>query len=144
MNIMEQMRVHFAQAIKSRNTTQKNIMSYLLGTLQRYTCTKENPGKTLPDNVTLEKLKKLKMDIEDNISKYPEKINEEKDLLAVINQYLPPQLSREGIVSWIQENVNFDEVKPKQKVIGMIKSQFGTSIDGKLVQDVLNNEFANI
>jgi uncharacterized protein YqeY len=55
----------------------------------------------------------------------------------ILQSYLPQMVSREDIVAWIQENVDFAQFKNKMQAMGTIMKHFGKAADGKLVNEIL-------
>jgi len=57
--------------------------------------------------------------------------------LAVVEGYLPKMVSREEIVSWIGENIDFSQYKNKMQAMGPIMKHFGAAADGNAVRMIL-------
>lgn len=55
----------------------------------------------------------------------------------ILQSYLPQMVSREDIVAWIQDNVDFAQFKNKMQAMGTIMKHFGKAADGKLVNEIL-------
>jgi len=55
----------------------------------------------------------------------------------ILQSYLPQMVSREDIVAWIQENVDFAQFNNKMQAMGTIMKHFGKAADGKLVNEIL-------
>jgi Glu-tRNA(Gln) amidotransferase subunit E-like FAD-binding protein len=45
--------------------------------------------------------------------------------------------TREEIISWIKENIDFSEYKNKMQAMGAIMKHFGKQADGKMVNEIL-------
>ena len=63
-------------------------------------------------------------------------INEVKEEIAIIEEYLPKQLSKEEIVPIVQEIINetgATSIKDMGKVMGQAKAKLGVSADGKTI-----------
>ena len=56
-----------------------------------------------------------------------------------LQSYLPQMVSREDIVAWIQDNVDFAQFKNKMQAMGTIMKHFGKAADGKLVNEILKD-----
>jgi uncharacterized protein YqeY len=64
--------------------------------------------------------------------------NEESSAyLDVLKLYLPKMASREEIVAWIRENIDFSDFKNKMQAMGTIMKHFGKQADGKMVNEIL-------
>jgi hypothetical protein len=45
--------------------------------------------------------------------------------------------SREEIIAWISENIDFSDFKNKMQAMGPIMKHFGKQADGKMVNQIL-------
>ena len=57
--------------------------------------------------------------------------------LRILQSYLPKMASREEIVAWIEENINFVEYQNKMQAMGKIMKHFGKQAEGKMVNEIL-------
>ena len=57
--------------------------------------------------------------------------------LRILQSYLPKMASREEIVAWIDENINFVEYQNKKQAMGKIMKHFGKQAEGKMVNEIL-------
>ena len=65
------------------------------------------------------------------------KKEESSEYLNILELYLPRMASREEIIAWIKENVDFSEYKNKMQAMGTIMKHFGKQADGKMVNEIL-------
>ena len=65
------------------------------------------------------------------------KQEESSEYLSILETYLPKMVTREEIMAWIQENVDFSEYKNKMQAMGTIMKHFGKQADGKMVNQIL-------
>jgi uncharacterized protein YqeY len=64
--------------------------------------------------------------------------NEESSAyLDILKFYLPKMASREEIIAWISENIDFSDFKNKMQAMGPIMKHFGKQADGKMVNQIL-------
>jgi uncharacterized protein YqeY len=64
--------------------------------------------------------------------------NEESSAyLTILQLYLPRMASREEIVAWISDNIDFSDYKNKMQAMGSIMKHFGKQADGKMVNEIL-------
>jgi uncharacterized protein YqeY len=64
--------------------------------------------------------------------------NEESSAyLDILKLYLPKMATREEIVAWIRENIDFSDFKNKMQAMGTIMKHFGKQADGKMVNEIL-------
>ena len=59
------------------------------------------------------------------------------DYLDILQLYLPKMASREEIIAWISDNIDFSEYKNKMQAMGSIMKHFGKQADGKMVNQIL-------
>jgi len=59
------------------------------------------------------------------------------EYLQILQNYLPQMVSREDIVAWIQDSIDFAQYKNKMQAMGTIMKHFGKAADGKLVNEIL-------
>ena len=60
------------------------------------------------------------------------------DYLEILQFYLPQMMDREAIVGWIKDNIDFSQYKNKMQAMGPVMKHFGKVVDGKLVNQILN------
>ena len=61
------------------------------------------------------------------------------DYLRMLEAYLPRQASREEIIAWVRENIDFAAFKNRMQAMGVIMKHFGKSADGKMVNHILQD-----
>lgn len=59
------------------------------------------------------------------------------EYLEILKRYLPKLVSRAEIETWIEENIDFSQYKNKMQAMGTIMKHFGKTADGKLVNQIL-------
>ena len=59
------------------------------------------------------------------------------EYLEILKRYLPKMVSREAIVAWIKDNIDFSQYKNKMQAMGTIMKHFGKTADGKQVNQIL-------
>jgi uncharacterized protein YqeY len=57
--------------------------------------------------------------------------------LNILLAYLPKMASREEIIAWIRENIDFSGYQNKMQAMGPIMKHFGKQADGKMVNEIL-------
>jgi uncharacterized protein YqeY len=67
------------------------------------------------------------------------KEEETSEYLEVLEIYLPRLATKEEIVAWIEENINFTEFKSPMQAMGPIMKHFGKLADGRLVKQILQD-----
>ncbi len=67
------------------------------------------------------------------------KKQETSDYLEILEFYLPRMATKEEIVVWINDNIDFTEFKSTMQAMGPIMKHFGKLADGKLVKQILQD-----
>ena len=65
------------------------------------------------------------------------KNEETSEYLEILESYLPEMATREEVVDWIKENIDFSQFKNKMQAMGTIMKHFGRLADGKMVNEIL-------
>lgn len=65
------------------------------------------------------------------------KKEDSSEYLSILETYLPKMASREEIIAWITDNIDFTEFKNKMQAMGSIMKHFGKQADGKMVNEIL-------
>lgn len=141
MTLLQKIRTDLANAMKQKDTQKLAVLRYLFGDLQRYMGTKENPSRDLTDEFIIGKFKKLKAGLEETHNYDPNLKLADQPLLDTLISYLPQELTRDEIIQWIKDNIDFSTLKPRARAVGIVKKQFGMAVDGNLVQDIIKTEF---
>ncbi len=67
------------------------------------------------------------------------KKQETSDYLEILDSYLPRMATKEEIVVWINDNIDFTEFKSAMQAMGPVMKHFGKLADGKLVKQILQD-----
>jgi len=65
------------------------------------------------------------------------KSKDSSDYLEILESYLPQMATKEEITAWINENIDFSELKNSMQAMGTIMKHFGKLADGNLVKQIL-------
>ena len=65
------------------------------------------------------------------------KNEETSEYLEILESYLPKMATREEVVDWIEENIDFSQFNNKMQAMGTIMKHFGKLADGKMVNEIL-------
>jgi hypothetical protein len=57
--------------------------------------------------------------------------------IVILEGFLPQMITKEEIVEFIKNNIDFSQLKNKMQAIGIIKNHFGNTVDANLVRDIL-------
>lgn len=129
MNLKEQLKLKLNESIKTGNTEVKSYVRIILGEMDRMS------KEPTDDDVLkiLKNLKKLELEMLEHSGKTT------SSFLEFIDLYLPKQITAEDIKAWIAINVDFSKLKNKMQAVGLVVKQFGQSVDGNLVKEVVQN-----
>jgi uncharacterized protein YqeY len=61
------------------------------------------------------------------------------DYLNILEFYLPRMATREEITAWIEENIDFTQLKNPMQAIGPAMKHFGKLADGQFVKEILQD-----
>ena len=62
---------------------------------------------------------------------------ETSEYMRILQSYLPKMVSREEIITWIKNNIDFSQYKNKMQAVGPVMKHFGKLADGKQVNQIL-------
>ena len=103
------------------------------------------PTDPLTDEDCLKVIKKLSKQRKDSIEQYvaagrPELADDEKAELAVIEEYLPAQMSEADIESKVKSKLAESPLDPikKGQFVGTMMKELGSTADGALVKSVID------
>lgn len=116
--------------LKSSSKETKDSLKVIIGEMQR------QPTKILSDDQVIAILKKLVKYEEERISKTNEKLS---IYLEILQSYLPKQISKEEVETWINSNIDFSSLKNKNQAIGIVCKHFGSAVDGSIVKSIINS-----
>ena len=109
------------------------VLIYLKSLLIDNTKTK----KPLPEVNVINGHKKKMVKSLEMYADYPEKIQEIKDEIEVINRYLPEELSEEKIKEIIIDVISASDLKDFKVIMPAVMSQLKGKANGKLVQQLV-------
>jgi len=61
--------------------------------------------------------------------------------IAILNLYLPVELTEDEIIDWLKRNVDFSTLKNKMQAIGLVTKEFGSAVDGNKIKEIINKKF---
>jgi len=59
------------------------------------------------------------------------------EYLEILTGYLPQMATREEIIAWIENNIDFSQYKNRMQAMGTIMKHFGKQADGRQVNQIL-------
>jgi len=133
MSIIVDIKNDLKESIKNKSKNKKDNLRVILGEIQR-----DKHKKTDDESIlkVLKQLKKLELEKIELFQK--ECKNPSMDFIKQVEKYLPEEVSKEEIITYINNNINFSKLKNKMMAIGIVKKHFSDkNIDGKLVKEII-------
>jgi uncharacterized protein YqeY len=127
-------------SMKEKNVVRKNVVQMIRAAILQ----KEKDNQIeLSDEEIMQIIAKEVKTRKDALPDYEKSgredlIKEVKEEIAIIEEYLPKQLTKEEILPIIQEIINktgASSIKDMGKVMGEAKKQLGVSADGKTISE---------
>ena len=131
MTIQKQIKQDLSAAIKAKDRQKKDALRVIMGEFNRL------DKKELSDAEAVKVMIKLVKSEKELLDK--KGIETDSEFINIIENYLPKKASREEIVQWIQQNIDFSEFKNKMQAMSIIMAHFGASADGNEVRGILQN-----
>ncbi len=128
MGLQQSITAELQGAIKNRDTARTGAVRILIGEFQR------QPEKELTDDQVIGIIKKLVKSERELLAASGQ---ETSDFITVMEGYLPQQVSEDEIRRWIKENIDFSNFNNKMQAMKPIMAHFGSSADGVLVKNLL-------
>ncbi|MFH2064758.1 MAG: GatB/YqeY domain-containing protein [Pseudomonadota bacterium] len=129
MTIRDQMKADLVSAIKEKDEERKNAIRVALGEFGRV------DKKDLDNEETIRILKKLIKSEKEMLE--AKGISDNSMFIRILEHYLPKLASRDEICEWIRQNIDFSQFKNKMQAMKPIMSYFGSSADGNIVKQIL-------
>lgn len=129
MTIQQQLKSDLTGAIKEKDEAKKNAIRVAMGEFGRI------DKKELDDEETIRILKKLIKSEKEMLA--AKGASEDSAFIQILESYLPKLASREEIEAWIETHIDFSDFKNTMQAMKPIMSHFGSSADGNLVKQIL-------
>lgn len=146
LSLLEKIKQDLKTAMLTKNQGARNAMRLIMAEFPKLTVplTLESGKKSTrlkkPEEITNDDI----IGIINGLVKLEQTVLEIKkeatsEYLEILQQYLPRMVSREEIVAWIKENIDFSQYKNKMQAMGTIMKHFGKTADGKQVNQILQD-----
>ncbi|MFC1946776.1 GatB/YqeY domain-containing protein [Chloroflexota bacterium] len=138
----EKLNAEFRQAMKDKDTLRRNVLRMVLASLKNAEIAKRTE---LSDGDILGLISKEVKQHEDSIQAFkegnrPDLMEKEQSELAILQEYLPKQLSREEIIAEVKqaiEEVGAQGPGDKGKVMPIIIAKLKGQADGKEINAIV-------
>ena len=131
MTLQDKLKDDLKSAMKARDESQKDAIRVVMGEMAR------SDKKQLPDDEIIKIIKKLIKSEKEMLEKSGQGAT--SPFIAIIEAYLPKMATEGEIGQWIAANIDFSAYKNKMQAMGTIMAHFGSSADGNIVKQVLQN-----
>ena len=151
MNLHESIKASIPEALKARDEVRKlTLRSLVTAMTNEVVAKKRKPDEFLADEEALVVIKRAANQRKDSIEQYekggrPELAEPEYAELAIIESYLPEQMSREEIEKIVREKMVEMGVTNKSeagKFTGVVMKDLKGAADGALVKEVIDSLLA--
>ena len=145
--MLNQLQQELVVAMKAGEKAKMMGLRNIIGKLK---AAKIDKGKLLTDEESLNILKSAAKQLKESIDQYQkggrdDLAEEEAYELSLLEKYLPEQLSEEIIretVKNIVENTGAESIQDMGQIMGAAMKEFAGSVDGKLVQKIVQEELS--
>ncbi len=146
MSLHQDIRERVKDAMRARDVVRLNVLRGLLSSFTNEAVSKKRkPDEELSDEEVLTVITRAVKQRKDSIEQF-EKGNRsdlaetEKQELAILESYLPAQMSRDEVFEYVQEKAasGFDKEKAGQ-FMGMIMKELKGKVDGVIVKEAVDN-----
>jgi uncharacterized protein YqeY len=144
MSLLDKLRADLKQAMLSKDVEARSTIRQIMAEFPKLTVpiTLESGKKTTRLKTNEEITNDDIIGIIQGLTKSERMVLEAKkeessEYLDILESYLPRMATREEIIAWIKENIDFSQFKNKMQAMGPIMKQFGKQADGKMVNEIL-------
>ena len=140
--LKEKLMEDLKEAMKKKQTLRKNVVQMIRAAILQV---EKDKQIELEDNQILEIIAKEAKKRKDSLSDYEKSgredlINQVKEEIEIISEYLPKQLTKEEIteiVKQVIEETGATSIKDMGKVMKSAKEKMGATADGKTINEVV-------
>lgn len=149
--MQEQIKAELKKAMMEKNADRLSVLRMLSAafTNEMVSEARISSGKAsdepLTDEEVLKVLKREAKKRKDSIDQYtnagrPELAEDEMSEMKIIEEFLPPQMSREEIMKKVSERLVKETIDPTKKgqFIGSMMKELGSNVDGGIVKEVID------
>ena len=144
MSLLEKIRTDLKTSMLNKNEEVKNTMRLIMAEFPKLTVpiTLQSGKKTTrlkkPAEITDDDIIGIIRGLVKSERTVLELTNAETSAyLEILESYMPKMATREEVVDWIKENIDFSQFKNKMQAMGTIMKHFGKLADGRTVKDIL-------
>jgi uncharacterized protein YqeY len=138
MSLKQQLTDQMKQAMKDRNSLKLNTIRFLLSEIKNAEIDQGELDDTGMQKVVAKQIKSIKDAVEDfKKAGRTEVIEEEMKKVAILEEFLPPQMSDEDLLKLANQVKEETGLTEMGRLIGAVKAKAGDQADGKRVADAV-------
>lgn len=125
------------EAVKGRYSDTASVLKYTLGEFSRLKGSKDGKeliGSILTDVQVIRVIKKV-IESERKVLEITKETN--SITIDLLSHYLPKLVDEQTVKLWIENNIDFSVLNNKMQAIGIVKKEFGDSVDAKAIKDMI-------
>lgn len=146
MSLHQDIKKQMIEAMKAKEALRLSVIRGLLSSFTNELVAKgRKPDEELNDDEVLAVISRAVKQRKDSIEQFekggrPELAESEKEELAILQAYLPAQMSREEIFAYVKEKASqgFDKEK-KNQFMGMVMKELKGRADGNIVKEAVES-----
>jgi len=150
MSLHTDIKSQMIEAMKAREATKLGVIRGLLSSFTNENVSKKRkPDEELSDEEVLSVIGRAVKQRKDSIEQYEkggraDLAESEKVELAILETYLPAQMSREEISAYVKNKVESEkpEKEKKNQFMGMIMKDLKGKVDGMVVKEAVDSMFS--
>ena len=150
MSLHQDIKSQMVEAMKARDTLRLNVIRGLLTSFTNENISKKRkPNEELSDEEILSVISKAVKQRKDSVDQFEkgrrmDLAETEKSELAILETYLPVQMSKDEIVKYVkskQTELGMTDPAKKNQFMGMIMKELKSKADGNLVKETIDTLF---
>ena len=150
MSLHTDIKSQMIEAMKAKEALRLGVIRGLLSSFTNENVSKKRkPDEELPDEEVLNVIGRAVKQRKDSIEQFEkggraDLAESEKVELAILETYLPAQMSREEISAYVKNKVESEkpEKEKKNQFMGMIMKELKGKADGMVVKEVVDSMFS--
>ena len=150
MSLHTDIKSQMIEAMKAKEALRLGVIRGLLSSFTNENVSKKRkPDEELPDEEVLNVIGRAVKQRKDSIEQFEkggraDLAESEKVELAILETYLPAQMSREEIFAYVKNKVESEkpEKEKKNQFMGMIMKELKGKADGMVVKEVVDSMFS--
>ncbi len=151
MSLHQDLKTQMVEAMKAKEALRLSVIRSLLTAFTNELVAKKRlPSEELSDEDVLSVISKAAKQRKDSIEQFEkggraDLAESEKAELAILQAYLPTQMSREEVYQYVQNKVNEQPIEKEKgnQFMGMVMKELKGKADGTVVKSVID-EFLNL